>query len=200
MTMEKICQQYLELLPWYVNGSMPAAQAQRVFQHIEDCPQCAAQMRFLSGLQQHVREQDVSTPQPSWNKLQQRLETQPRREKFPWKRGLMPAMAIAAVVAIVVVRMPSPSDQPAYRLVTSPSPAVHVARDAAVLRILLASGGDRRAADQLFSSIDAELVAGPTPRGVYTLALHKNIADKDAFIASLRINSQIEFAEWVETP
>jgi hypothetical protein len=68
------------------------------------------------------------------------------------------------------------------------------------LRVLLHGSDDRHAAKQLFSSIDADVIAGPTPRGVYTLALRKNIADRDAFIASLRINSQVAFAAWVETP
>jgi anti-sigma factor RsiW len=200
MTMEKNCQQYLELLPWYVNGTLSSTQALQVFQHIENCPHCAQEQQFLSGLQRHLHEQDVAASAPDWSKLQQRIEKPVPFDPPWWKRGLMPAMALAAVVAIVFVRMPSPAGKPEYRLMTSPTTTLHAPRDATLLRVLLADGINRVAATQLFSSIDADVVAGPTPRGVYTLALRKNIPDRDAFIASLRINSQVAFAEWIEKP
>jgi len=201
MTMEKNCQQCLELLPWYVNGSLPAAQAQQVFQHLAQCSQCAEEQAFLSGLQQHVREQVVATPAPPWNKLQQRLDANTRNDNHWWKRGWIPAVAMAAAVAIFAVRLPLPSGPaPTYRLMTSSTPAVHAAHQAALLRVLLISGNDRQAAAQLFSSIDADVVAGPTPRGVFTVAMRKDIADRATFIESLRANGKIEFAEWVETP
>jgi len=201
MTMEKNCQQYLELLPWYVNGSLPAAQAQQVFQHIAQCSQCAAEQQFLSDLQQHVREQGVATPAPLWSKLQRRLDAKTRNDNHWWKRGWVPAMALAAVVAIVAVRMPLSSGQaPNYRLMTSSTSAVQDTHHAALLRVLLTNGNDQKAATQLFAGIDAEIVAGPTPRGVFTVALRKDIADRTSFIESLRANGKIEFAEWVETP
>lgn len=76
-------------------------------------------------------------------------------------------------------------------------PAAHRER---MLRLLLVNGHDVQVASRLFSSIGAEVVTGPSPRGVYTVAVRHGISDRDAFIEALRENKQIDFAEWVETP
>ena len=39
--MENQCQQYLELLPWYVNGSLSSAQARQVFDNLKAVAEAA---------------------------------------------------------------------------------------------------------------------------------------------------------------
>jgi hypothetical protein len=207
--MEKDCQQCLELLPWYVNGSLPATQAQQVFKHLERCPHCMAEQQFLTDLRQHVREHDAPTPASDWSGLWPSLNTPSKTPKRDWKWSMMPALAAVVVCAVFIARSPQPLEQPAlYRLMTSGAASdasnPHVARPAAdqerMLRLLLINGHDEQLASQLFSSIDAEIVTGPSPRGVYTVALRRGVSDKNAFIEALRENKQIDFAEWVETP
>lgn len=198
--MEKDCQQCLELLPWYVNGSLSAAQAQQVFVHIEQCPPCAAQLRFLSSVQQQVRVHEIPTPAPVWSRLQRRLDRQAPHARRDWARAGISTAALAAVVAVVAVLMPQPADQSqAYRLLTS-STAGQAAQHANLLRVLPIDRVDGADALQLFSSINADVIAGPTPRGIYTLSLRHDVADREAFIATLRNNSNIDFVEWVEQP
>jgi hypothetical protein len=203
--MEKDCQQCLELLPWYVNGSLSAAQAQQIFKHLEKCAQCSAEHQFLGNLRQHVRGQDMPAPAPAWGGLEPRLHKQSNAANRDWKWSMIPAVAAVAVVAVFVVRSPQPSDQGvAYRLLTSDAVAQseerRVAHPENILRLLLSSGHDKLAASQLFSSIDVEVVSGPSPRGVYTVAVRREVADREAFIQTLRNNNQIDFAEWIETP
>lgn len=65
-----------QLLPWFVNGTLPAEQVTLVEQHVTTCAECTSEVRAHRALQAQLREGDaiVMAPQSAWQKMAARLD------------------------------------------------------------------------------------------------------------------------------
>lgn len=58
-------QEIIELLPWYVNATLDAAERQVVAEHLEGCKECASEVRALTNLRKVVVAVGDQAPEPS---------------------------------------------------------------------------------------------------------------------------------------
>lgn len=216
------CHEFLELLPWFVNDSLPVPDQEKVRRHLARCECCAAEHTFLLSFQQQLRAGNPPrVSAQAWDSLRSRLPVRQRRHAFagllrravlskslmlhkampPLRHLALPLAACSILFAVVTTQVPwSRNDTSAtasYKLMTSQQPVVET-NGKIQLRVLLKSGNDQQVAAQLFSQINVDVVAGPSARGVYTVAPQHDVVDREKFINDLRRNSLVDFVEWVE--
>lgn len=208
----------IELLTWFVNGTLDAREQARVLQHVEQCAICRNEL----ALQQQVRSAITQppkiefAPQTSFNKLwdqisddemsagtRQRHKMHTVASRWFWPRQLlrnwMPItlavelLVIFALAGIVVTDRNGSGRQPAaYRTVTDVSaidrPIIHAVFDEAT-----------RLSDvkDILSRAGLEVVSGPTMAGVYSLTPDgsRSKSDLNETVSALRIDPRVRFAE-----
>jgi hypothetical protein len=210
------------LLPWWVNGTLPANQASDVERHLAECAKCTTELAVQRALQLQIRDGNPMTiaPQSAWLKMSERLASEDEalaRGHFksrPKATGVW-HWAVAAQALIIVglttllwqqTRSPD-SDattvdtllQPRYETLTS-SPVTQISHDG--VRVVFRSGVALVDVNALLRELSAQIVAGPTEAEVYTLAL-ASPAGRDsgkpesatAMLARLRADARVVFAE-----
>ena len=205
-----------ELLPWLVNERLSRSDAARVEAHLHDCALCQTELREQQALRQALRsvEPVVIAPQASLQKLLDRIDaadapdigTRSVASASPPALGRrMPWLAIAAafqgvVIAALCVTLwqKTHEELTAPRFTTLSSPARSAVATGPVMRVVFDGGMTQQQLNALLLSVGAQIVAGPSEAGVYTLALTETTADTDAVQAAvqqLRANPAVRFAE-----
>ncbi|MEX2496809.1 MAG: zf-HC2 domain-containing protein [Woeseia sp.] len=116
-----------ELLPWFVNNTLSAAERDQVRQHLDGCTACQESVSLLSAVQSAVRHEPATpiVPPPRVEKLMAAIDGKGRKK---WRLQPLAVLGIAASVAgalvIVTLLMPEP-EQPLtgparYETTTSP--------------------------------------------------------------------------------
>ena len=207
------------LLPWIANESATAKDVARVEAHLRDCRECQEELEFQRQLRNAIRAEDavVLAPQTSLQKLMQRIDTGediddapqaapadvvalPRRKTAIWSRWLPIAAAVQGIAIaglLATVWMQS---------LTAPNYETRTAADNAITRpaIRVVFAGDVALDDmnRVLRAIDAQVIAGPSEAGVYTLGLAAATQDESEVnqaLAQLRADSHVRFAERVAT-
>lgn len=201
-----------ELLPWLVNDSLDDAQTQRLKAHMEDCAECRREYAEQLLLQQQLlREESVLyTPHASLRKLMTRIgqdEIAPPNEsvrppaaratrRMRWLTFAVAAEALGLVVLIGALTLQSDYDrsQPRYSTLSS-APTVIPPGPAA--RVVFSPTVSLAQLGELLRSYQAQVVAGPSEAGVYTLVFPAARDQKEvaAAITRLRANPEVRFAE-----
>jgi anti-sigma factor RsiW len=214
------------LLPWFATGRIDAEDAARVEAHVASCPACRADLaaqRELHGLMQAGEKVEYS-PQPSLQKLMSRIDELDREiapaaatpvvsaaasSTTPPVRAGLPRWLVAAVVlqtiglgtlgALLWQHADGRNAGAEYVTLGSveagPGPAP-------LVRVVFAPDTSLAGMAALLGAVRADIVAGPTEAGAYTLALHPNAgapASIDAGLARLRADPHVVFAEPVVT-
>jgi len=164
-----------DLLPWFVNGTLSAAEASSVARHLAHCERCqkdeAEQARLKATAFEAEPAGDVDR---RWAMLHSRIEDFPRppaRETrrsiaHPWRRWLSLTVAIQGVltVALFFVLVSSPLREERYRALGA-APAAFEANAVAVFR---SDATNEQMRDALHAA-SARIVAGPTVTDAYLL-------------------------------
>ena len=204
------------LLPWLVTGRLAADEAARVESHVAGCPICRddlAVQRELRALM-HADERLEYSPQPSLQKLMTRVDELEREIDAPepayalavaTPRATVPRWMIAAVLlqgvglgllgVMLWDRSPSRADPATY---VTLSATQSVQEPAAHLRVVFAPAMTAGNIAQLLGAVRAQVVAGPSGAGAYTIALYPDSAAPqsiDASLARLRADPGVLFAE-----
>jgi len=214
------------LLPWIANESAAAKDVARVEAHLHDCRECQEELEFQRQLRNAIRSEEavVLAPQTSLQKLIQRIDTvadmdddeqegapaavaEPiaiaRREPARWSRWLpiaaaVQGIAIAGLLAALWTQSQSHDDLTAgrYNMLTTPTATV---TRGPVIRVVFAGDVALDDMNRVLRAIDAQIIAGPSEAGVYTLGLAAGAADKsggvEKAIAQLRADDHVMFAE-----
>jgi hypothetical protein len=214
------------LLPWIANESAAAKDVARVEAHLHDCRECQEELEFQRQLRNAIRSEEavVLAPQTSLQKLMQRIDTvadmdddeqeiapaavvEPiaiaRREPARWSRWLpiaaaVQGIAIAGLLAALWTQSQSRDDLTAarYSMLTTPTATV---THGPVIRVVFAGDIALDDMNRVLRAIDAQVIAGPSEAGVYTLGLAAGAADKsggvEKAIAQLRADDHVMFAE-----
>ena len=212
-----------ELLPWVVNGRLARDDEAWVTRHVDECADCKREMRAQEQLQ-NVLVNDARVeyaPGASFQKLATRIEELERqmpdaapaaavrvaRRRAPsprLPRWLLAALAGqgAVVVALAVLvawqnmdRMMAPRFQ---TLTTEPNAAAIRGS----LRRVLAPSVTVADLRKLMGSVNAQIVAGPTDAGVWTLAVPyaASSAEFSSAIERLRADARVALAEPIAGP
>jgi len=107
-------EEILELLPWFVNGSLSEQERERVTGHLEVCAICVAEKDQLQRLQDLVTSEEFKSPQyqPSYEKLMSRIDAaeqtteeadDARVKKFGNAQWSMFALAASLLLAVFLI-------------------------------------------------------------------------------------------------
>lgn len=205
-----------ELLPWLVNGSLDEAQTQRLQNHLQQCAECRREHEDQVALQQQIRREEsvLYTPHASLRKLMMRIEqgesapspesTRPPAprvaRRMRWLTFAVAAEALGVVVLVGALSWQADSDRAAPRYSTlSSAPAVipSISPQRPAARVVFVPSLSLAELGELLGSYNAQVIAGPTDAGVYTLVFpavqdRKEVATA---ITRLRANPEVRFAE-----
>jgi hypothetical protein len=205
------------LLPWIANESAAAKDVARVEAHLHDCRECQDELEFQRQLRNAIRSEEavVLAPQTSLQKLMQRIDTVedlddepaapaelvgiPRHKSARWSRWLPIAAAVQGIMItglLAALWMQSSNTLPApYRGLISHERAM---THRPVIRVVFTGNVPLDEMSRVLRSVDAQIIAGPSEAGVYTLGLagaSSGESGVDEALDKLRANSQVRFAE-----
>jgi anti-sigma factor RsiW len=207
-----------ELLPWYVTDGISPHELNEVETHLKDCMTCQQEVARCRELNQSVKtnQKEVWTPSPAHftNILANVDAFENRRIKsqrasgwfanwFPWlvdtprparfALALQGAFVVALATTLLVgALVPTPGYQ------TLSSPDEPAATSAQRMRLVFADNITEKELRELLLGISARLIAGPTPLGVYTIAMNPSATNPlpiQQTLAQLRAHPKVRLAE-----
>ena len=113
-----------ELLPWYVNGTLPMGERQSAALEVASCDTCAAEVDELAKIQTAMLELEATAPEPSERGIARALdaieeEEERKRLGHPWfgwwwsltpfRRALVVSSALGALVLFGIFITPRPA-------------------------------------------------------------------------------------------
>ena len=195
-----------ELIPWYVNGTLTGVKRDGVQFHLDQCPECRAELESQRALLQAMRTRpSVETmPHASLQKLFSRIDAHPvpSRTEVPVARStrLVGWLAAAVVVqalllgALSMALLKTPragEDAAAYRTVSSQVQSQGTPSVRAVFSPAMTLGE----LQALLERTQLRIVNGPSPDGVYALATVSARDDPKQALLALRAHPAVKFAE-----
>ncbi len=200
------------LLPWYVNGTLERAKLNMVQQHLRVCITCRQELAEQQRLAEAIGQSSVIdlAPQASLARLLQRIESEAppadRRKKgwsrlcSPWAARLsewlsdvrLPQRAWVAVPLLVLLLALAPtarfwlsslSREPQYHTLANPNGVP--AAGSNDIQVVFAKTLDQEQIQQLLLSLPAEIVAGPSSSGAYTVRIVTRDRSNQAMLAAL---------------
>lgn len=186
-----------ELIPWYVNGSLPEDEAELVRHQARVSPQFAAEVARQHDLAQQVATVDPSEApvDRSWEKLRAQIDAEaaaraPVPQSKGWFAGLrggyaLGGLGVAACVLLAVILFQPIGDD--YQTLTSGADADHA------VKFQLAGDLAEDDLTQLLAAHDLTLLDGPSETGVYTAAAAPE-ADLATAAQALMATSEVLFA------
>jgi hypothetical protein len=207
------------LLPWIANESAAARDTARVEAHLRDCRECQEELEFQRQLREAIRSEEaiVLAPQTSLHKLMQRIDSaddmddeheaapaaaepviarrEPTRLRWLPIAAAIQGIAIAGLLSALWLQSRDELTAGRYSVLTTPTAAV---AGGPVIRVVFGGNVALDDMNRVLRSIDAQIIAGPSEAGVYTLGLASGAADKSGVekaIAQLRADGRVMFAE-----
>jgi hypothetical protein len=163
-----------ELLPWFVNGTLVAAEAAPVAAHLAQCSRCQADAAALAAVRVVPIDVDsAGSVERGWAALRGRLDARPSETKrssgrLGWRLSLQIALATQAVGMLIVVGAliaTSARNEPYRALGNAP-----VAIDANALAVFRADATEQQMREALRAA-GARIVGGPTISDAYLLRM-----------------------------
>jgi anti-sigma factor RsiW len=194
------------LLPWYVNGTLDAAERARVEAHIADCAECRADVAAERRLADAVAALPVEAEQ-GWAAMQARMAATsvtpalpvPRRASFRQAlarpatlRWVIGAQAVAALLIVGISLGSREAPAPYHTLSSAPA-----ATAGNMIVMFRPSTSEQRIRSALVAS-GARLVDGPTEADAYVLLVPG--ARRDAALATLRATPDVVLAQPIDAP
>jgi hypothetical protein len=218
-----------ELLPWLANERLSPRETARVEVHLRECAACREELAVQHQLRQAIRGHDaiVLAPQTSLQKLMQRIDqgeetddaldaarsvaapapksrSSTSRPQWLAVAAGVQGVAIAALLSALWWQSHEALNAPRFTTQTSTQRVTH----GAVIRVVFADNVALDDVNSMLRSIDAQIVAGPSEAGVYTLGLtaHRGIVQGssddakggtsiESALAHLRESDDVVFAE-----
>jgi hypothetical protein len=212
------------VIPWLVNGSLPAEAEQAVREHIAACPECREDYEEQLRVCQAMRAEGplVFAAESSFQKLRTRIQSTeagdepleeeavdapPVRAPRPFRRSAPVVRWLAAAVILQAFALglgawawhsSAGSRGNNYTTLTSPPPAYE---SSLRVRVLFRPDLSVAALQGVLQAAGARIIDGPADGNVYTLAFARATGSRAALakqIAALRTNPAILFAEPVQ--
>ncbi len=206
----------LELLPWYANASLEGPERARVEAHLDRCALCRAELAECQQLAVVVKNAPPPAPAPhpgSLDRLLARLDTAKDERPFRgsgrrflggrglggrsfgrvwaaaaphWRRLALAQTLALVVLGVLLAQRPEPATPATFRtLASAPS-----TEPSAQLRVAFSEEVTEGELRRLLLPLSAQIVAGPSPLGVYTLRLPTGPAAEPLPVVVAHLSSQ----------
>ncbi|MFO7593813.1 MAG: zf-HC2 domain-containing protein [Pseudomonadota bacterium] len=158
-----------ELLPWYVNGSLPEHEMREIDAHLAQCPVCEREAALLRAMRDEARENAGDVPAEfAWQRLRRDLHRNDDRAgvKRSW---WAPSLAAAAVLTIAIQSV-------MLYTMTERDDGYGLAGDrvqSATLQVKFNPDATEKELRGALQAAGAEIVTGPSAMGVYRIRLVK---------------------------
>lgn len=213
-----------EILPWYVNGTLKGSELQRVERHLRSCVVCRGELTFQRELSEQLAasEDFPLSPERGLQELKERIEADEPSDsrgsirrarwldrlhgfvlsRWPAESGTRFAQAAAILILVglvatgVVFRFDASDPEPVYR--TLSDDAAPLADSRLHLHLVFVPDTPEIEMRALVASIGGEIVAGPSPLGVYTVATtlpEDGSVTLESLLEQLRDRDSVVFAE-----
>jgi hypothetical protein len=196
------------LLPWYVTGTLDAAEHRLVEDHLAQCAECAADFAAEERLRAEVAalpDAPPERPAAEWELLRARAlasAASSRRGASWWSAlptGRRIALAAASQAALVLLgiglydhlRQPAEGD---FHALSAPS--AQGAQGGNII-VIFRPDSPEQAFRATIDAVGARLVDGPTAAGAYVLAVPG--ARREAALATLRKRADVVLAQPIDT-
>lgn len=197
MEAEITCRRIDDLLPWYINRSLTAREAEIVQSHLCTCDRCRDEAEWLAQLAGPLRDSSMKPASTAEAELplaalRRRIANEhPAGHRPEWRSpvfALAAGMLLALAVTLGVVLAWQPF-APRYHTVTDPLPA---ATNRVMLELELAPDAPISSLYRILETYDGTVVDGPDAQG--RVALEFRLAageDAGALVDSLREDEQV---------
>jgi hypothetical protein len=203
-----------ERLPWWINGSLSEEQMAEVEEHVSACPMCTSESDALRELQRRMRDDAVLlAPQSGWQGMVERLDREEElltgKPARPVRRPLVAsngwrwlatgqAALVAGLATTVWMLWPAQqslqADADTARYVTLTN-AAEPAGAKLSLRMVFRRDASLDQVNALLREIPAQIAAGPSEAGVYTVALSRGAESLPSLLTQLRADDRVVFVE-----
>jgi hypothetical protein len=209
-----------ELLPWYVNDTLNAPERNRVVNHIAECQLCEEEIGRCRTIAAAIRATDPATWSPSPDRVARMMARIDGKSGAPsrrigfreWFKKILVVFqetpfflrwALAAETAVIVLLIGTIVLQtpvtPSLVYRTLSDPGAGVERGRTHIQVIFADDMTEREIRTLLKDVGAGIVAGPTPIGLYTLAIAAESSETDRLIQEtltvLRAHPKVQLAE-----
>lgn len=191
------CERVTELLSWYANDTLGAADRETVESHTQSCEACrttlAIERRIVDSIRS-PRDNVEPSHHAGWQKLAAKLDhpgarpaavavepevlpasTPVRRRRLNWFATLGAAVAVQAaviaVMAVALVRYQQAEVAPRFHTLSTADPTLASAEGGQLVRVAFDSTVDESEARTVAQSLSGRIMAGPSPENVYTFEL-----------------------------
>jgi anti-sigma factor RsiW len=202
----------LELLPWFVNGTLAGAEHAAVEQHVRSCLPCRAALQEQLQLQTLIKQQPTVrlSPDAGFADLMRQVDDSAHSRFGPgfrqWHRSLANAfvpwtrraVTIAVLIAglaltswLLTSRYSNPEQGPYATSSDSTSGS------AALIDIVFADGVTENEMRSLVREINGTIVAGPSDIGRYTIRLDAGVTNGESLrhvIERMQLDRRVRFA------
>jgi hypothetical protein len=195
------------LLPWYVTGTLDAAEHRLVEDHLAHCAECAAELAGEERLRAEVAalpDAPPERPAAQWETLRERAlasAASSRRGASWWSAlptGRRIALAAASQAALVLLgigvydRLRQPAEGEYHTLSAPPAKSAQGGNIIVIFR----PDSPEQAFRTTIDAVGARLVDGPTAAGAYVLAVPDD--RRQAALAALRKRADIVLAQPID--
>ena len=183
-------QKILELLPWFVNGTLKEDEQSMVNEHILDCRECHRELEILSETAKLFH----ATKEPSAESIAQfrddflkQLEDRGEKTKLPFT-WMIPASIAACLLIAALLFKPTFSQKESFETLSNTASS-----KGSVLQIIFHPNVPEMSIQNLLPSDQGNIVNGPTAQGVYRFQLVKD-GDSQQVLEWLRKHPDVKFA------
>lgn len=202
-------EQAVELLPWLLNGSMDEDEQEKVREHALSCVVCRRELQALELINRFISDAAKSEPipAPDMRRINARIDRwiehrSGLRQWFsrwsdtvtnPWRLAF--AAQTVLVIALAAMILWPASEEAEFTTLTQPRSLP----DGRYLRVVLSPDTAVSELAGLLDDMELRVADGPTPRGVYTLAVPQPLTGDDRLrlLQRLQENPRVLFAQWV---
>jgi anti-sigma factor RsiW len=214
-------QEVWDILPWYVNGTLDDRERTSVEAHLSTCAACQGELVRCRNLAAAVRAAAEDAWQPSaehfarvlarldattasapsrrgwWDRVRAQRYGEMLRRTPPLMRWTLVTQSVLTLVLAVLLVWQRPwTPERFYRILSSSSE--QTAQQRVQIHVVFADDITEKEIRALLTEVQGTIVAGPSPLGVYTVAVAISgdaRAPADMALQTLRAHSKVRLAE-----
>lgn len=197
----------VQLLPFYVNGSLPSSERNWIDHELQRSPELRAEVSAIVSLQTQIKAATSTIDcERGWDQICKQILGDPQAgrrlrslEKHSLRRWSVPVGLAASILASVLIAalMYAPPKEVA-NVTFTPLGESGASMDAArvVVQVTFRPTAQEGAIRELIAALRGEIVAGPGALGIYSIRLHHSHAQQ----AVIELRARAELVESVSFP